>query len=716
MRLIILTFVLLSNALHTYAQDEVVNYDISSNIQLVGLAYNAQICTGQEIQIALNNVSISTTNTHYKWANFDDCIAYYNLSVDYQEENTSLVWSGDGLRSDPTNRNVMYATPNSAGVYSVKWETVEFFPANKCRAAYKKTTRYSGTTRPVTIIPLTKMAEISGYSTKYPGTSSNAIALQVDACNSDESIIWQPALSNSTYINNIYYIFDTGSCNEYKVRCNQPRCNYPEKWSNPVKPANYFKPKDAAYSPEYANYLQRKLNESVGKPEYPYRKQYTCIYEKASNEYNNSGDSGWGGGFVKHLFDNMATQNPCSSSIDEDCNGLNSLFCTMSIGGGHFWNELIPNFSGYAGKPNIDYDNWDNQHDAFLTNAVEVCFDELFSDPNFNHLCAGSVNIGDTEYTLCVRDWLSKLGSKYSAIYGAKFVRNWAQFMVKTGRGFSILWNDYNSNRENSLINIPIPEPIAKHQIFSAELQTVSQLKVKHDTTFFLHVNQSAQLEVIFKDASGNVSNLTNSSTGTTYELNVDSTVATISENGLIYIKSTSLPFLNGRLPLYVLATNGTKTGVGQFAIIDSDTDTDLIVDSYERRIGLNPNVPNLGDSDGDYLLDTYEAIIGSNPLAKDSDNDGFGDGRELKSSTNLTNNNSFPIPVYSVSSGNWNNTSVWSCECIPTNLNNVIINEGHSIMLPSDLNAECNTILIKTGAVFSSPMGAKLNILNLNK
>ncbi|MBA4851373.1 hypothetical protein [Emticicia sp. BO119] len=703
MKIFILVLILLSNIVRTNAQDEVVNYDISSNIQLVGLAYNAQICTGEEIEIRLNNVSISTTNTHYKWANFDDCIAYYNLSVDYQEENTSLVWSGEGIRYDPANRNVVYARPNSAGVYSVKWESIEFFPANKCRGAYKKTTRYSGTTRQVNIIPLTQTAEISGYSTKYPGTSSNAIALQVNGCREDESIIWQSALSNSTYINNIYYIFDTGSCNEYKVRCNQPRCNYPEKWSNPVKPANYFKPKDAAYSSEYANYLQRKLNESINKPEFLYRKQFTCIYDKSANEYNKSGDNGWGGGFVKHLFDNMATQSPCVSGMDKECTPapyLQKLDCLSELGDYHFEKELRPSFFNYNVNTEEEIANWTHQHQQFLTNAVEACVDEIFT--------------GDDVWSAFKR-W----GLKLNIVDGASRLRTEAQIMIRLRLAYSKQIQQQNISNIDILPENIFSPPPSKQELFSTELFNASKLKITADTNFFVQVGNSYQLRTIFVDDTNNTIDVTPGSSGTTYILSVDTTVATISSNGLLKIKSTTQPIINDRLVIFVYAQNNDMIGFGQFAIYDLDNDSDYIVNSFESRIGLNPNVKNdaeTSDLDYDGVLDLFETIIGSNPLSKDSDNDGFSDERELKSQTNLSNSNSFPIPVYSINSGDWNNPLVWSCECTPTSLNDVIINEGHAIILPPDLNAESNTILIKTGAVFSSPIGTKLNILNLNK
>jgi hypothetical protein len=51
---------------------------------------------------------------------------------------------------------------------------------------------------------------------------------------------------------------------------------------------------------------------------------------------------------------------------------------------------------------------------------------------------------------------------------------------------------------------------------------------------------------------------------------------------------------------------------------------------------------------------------------------------------------------VYSVQSGNWNNPSVWSCNCIPTADNNVTIKQNHVIVLDSTMpQALCQQLAI---------------------
>jgi hypothetical protein len=269
------------------------------------------------------------------------------------------------------------------------------------------------------------------------------------------------------------------------------------------------------------------------------------------------------------------------------------------------------------------------------------------------------------------------------------------------------------NNNLSEINSYTIPEPIAKSDLYSDEISNLSNLKVKVDTLFYLPTNKHVQLSVTYSDSNGNIVDYTNSSTGTTYKLNVDTTVATITPNGFLRIKTTILPFPNGRLPLRVVVLNGDKIGIGQFAITDTDLDTDLIADSFERRIGLNPNIANLGDLDGDFLLDAYEAMLGSNPLKRDSDSDNFSDFIELQKGTNLTNIDSFPSSIESIASGAWNSANSWSCNCIPASFDNVIINEGHNIRIPNSLSVDCNTILIKQGAIFEAPNSVIFKVHN---
>ena len=62
---------------------------------------------------------------------------------------------------------------------------------------------------------------------------------------------------------------------------------------------------------------------------------------------------------------------------------------------------------------------------------------------------------------------------------------------------------------------------------------------------------------------------------------------------------------------------------------------------------------------------------------------------------------------LQTVRSGNWNESSVWSCGQVPTITQNVIIKSPHVINVPVTQQAKCKDILIEQGAVFKVPMGA---------
>ncbi len=54
---------------------------------------------------------------------------------------------------------------------------------------------------------------------------------------------------------------------------------------------------------------------------------------------------------------------------------------------------------------------------------------------------------------------------------------------------------------------------------------------------------------------------------------------------------------------------------------------------------------------------------------------------------------------IESISSGNWNNTSTWSCNCIPTASDAVIVQTSHQVMLTQ--NAEAKYLQIKGNLIF---------------
>jgi len=163
-------------------------------------------------------------------------------------------------------------------------------------------------------------------------------------------------------------------------------------------------------------------------------------------------------------------------------------------------------------------------------------------------------------------------------------------------------------------------------------------------------------------------------------------------------------------MPLRITVTSGTTTGIGQFAIYDNDNDGDFLADTYELKVGLNPNVKNdlKSDLDGDDLLDIFEVNLGSDPLKKDTDGDGFNDLEEYLRNTSPTNINSFPVTIHTITSGNWSSPSTWSCSCIPTQTQDVQIKVEHTVVVDTP-SANARSILIEGRIQFSPGSNVKI-------
>jgi hypothetical protein len=103
-----------------------------------------------------------------------------------------------------------------------------------------------------------------------------------------------------------------------------------------------------------------------------------------------------------------------------------------------------------------------------------------------------------------------------------------------------------------------------------------------------------------------------------------------VTADGLLIVLATPSPFAPLPVQLLVAVRNGEALGIGQFAIVDTDSDGDLLVDSYEMRLGLDPAAPGDADGDEDGIRDLEEALFGTHPLIADTDGDGLSDGFEL--------------------------------------------------------------------------------------
>ncbi len=83
--------------------------------------------------------------------------------------------------------------------------------------------------------------------------------------------------------------------------------------------------------------------------------------------------------------------------------------------------------------------------------------------------------------------------------------------------------------------------------------------------------------------------------------------------------------------------------------------------------------------------------------------------GKELWKYTETTCNNNIN---YSIQSGSWSSPSTWSCGRVPTEGDNIIIKNGHSVAIPpSDYRAFGSTLFTEKGAILAIPSSSIMNI-----
>jgi len=105
----------------------------------------------------------------------------------------------------------------------------------------------------------------------------------------------------------------------------------------------------------------------------------------------------------------------------------------------------------------------------------------------------------------------------------------------------------------------------------------------------------------------------------------------TVTPAGLLSLRK-AFPTAGVPRPFLVVVRNGDEFAIGQFAIVDADSDADGIVDSAEQRVGTDPLVFNghASDLDSDGISDLEETASSLNPRLADSDGDRIDDSSEL--------------------------------------------------------------------------------------
>jgi uncharacterized delta-60 repeat protein len=280
----------------------------------------------------------------------------------------------------------------------------------------------------------------------------------------------------------------------------------------------------------------------------------------------------------------------------------------------HFPFELSPSFYRAAKAGKLD----DEDHEQLL-NVIDKCFDEIQElSPQAKAVARGiDKKLGIVH--LSARTLRETLQKELSPLKESTLLAD--SIFDQTLFNNAVI--STSSTLEN---NLPIT---------GTEINADGTLSSQVGDLFTLSVGEKFNLRVNKKDADGTIIDLSSSSKGTEYFLMADDSIAQISSDGVLSILSTPNPLVKINPLIYVVFKNGNDFGMIRFAIKDIDTDGDLIADSYERRIGLNPNISNTSsDIDRDGLNDAYEVFINTNPLINDTDGDGFNDGIEEQQNT----------------------------------------------------------------------------------
>lgn len=393
------------------------------------------------------------------------------------------------------------------------------------------------------------------------------------------------------------------------------------------------------------DWLEKERN---GDPEALYAHFWFCLNNNACNVFEDN--ESISGGFNKFVFDFMkvprfvgSRQNPteivkafdieCTDVLPYDTEEIASFSeerklrlrgeCFLATGAYHFALELTQAFVRYCFQEQLDYERWDAVHAQFVEKVNLPCFDVVL---NKHYKEVENV----TNETVNIPDQID--GFKESTLFSAVQLRETVQFLCS----LSDPGKAQHSISVRSQTLIP-PDPASKEEMFSEKLAEAFPIHVLSNDDYFLEPGIEYELQVVDKTT---MSDLLSSGATLHFGLSVPSDIATISEAGTIEIHKSLSPFEWTRTPLYVFVNveDDSRSGIGQFAIKPINQDGDLLADSFEEEIGLDPSTPNDSDTDEDGLLDVVEAGLNTSPILADSDGDGIGDLEELRGGTDPLN------------------------------------------------------------------------------
>lgn len=401
--------------------------------------------------------------------------------------------------------------------------------------------------------------------------------------------------------------------------------------------------------------LENNCIVSANSPRGDYACQYFCIADRTCEEFLTNGNNGWAKGFVTYIWDYFGSRNDGPLYSNVGCADFSPIigevmsdFICFSIEGfgDHYITEMAPGFFSFCSYcSSQDANEWDSIHNNFLENAIVPCFSELDEMPDF---------------LSCV--------SSQSTVFFARLLRELAQVYCAASNNNEVNLVDNSADIIDSFVNDFLAGNFCclidgvSNEFGLDFISTCDNLDIIPVDGIVEVVIDGIEVIGDGLDDLGNViddlgdwaqgflplqRNVSDSnSPDVIYFMDLSEEYYTV-ENNILTITGSPSPYagFSQIVNVFSIDADSVVTLVKQFIITDSDTDGDLLGDTYEVNNGLDPNTPNTlnTDQDNDGLNDFLEAVIQSNPLDIDTDGDGFGDLVEVTNTTDFNNAESFP-------------------------------------------------------------------------
>lgn len=378
---------------------------------------------------------------------------------------------------------------------------------------------------------------------------------------------------------------------------------------------------------DYLKALENDYENKKGTTEAAYAHQLLCLARHTCDEYKKKGDDGWGNRFVKSIFTFMAANNKGNRGSDYKCKGYleskSNLWCFSNAGDVHVENDLIPAFINYCSQVHSkeDVDRWTNDHEKFLDDAVDACFNEL---DNVNEIDGPDSLYGEEVKSL------------------AQTIRNLVQEKICPIKPQLVFLDNHSNLKINA--NGCIAPQVVDSTTLALKNDKRNQLSVTLSTQndFVLKVGDKKKIKIALngRDISDETNRLK------FHISNYAKEFISISQIGEIQALTTNQVFPSSPPTMVSFeVVYGDLVGAANVAIYDCDSDGDGITDSVENRVGTNPNAIEKfsGDSDFDGLPDIREMFLKTNLREFDTDKDGFSDSAEVLSLTDPRSKNCTP-------------------------------------------------------------------------